>query len=191
MYRNGNSAAVVTPYHPRKGIAGPPRPRTPSPDTEHVQYDQEANRKGNGGRGLLWIGLLLLACLAGYLALSAVGNWWQTTQDDWKYGRPRTFHIDYRVGHGDETTPSHFIALNLNRHVEIIECPASDCTKARIYLGPTLFGPGEELTPVTLSFVPGKNGPNMVVTIANARYYMINDHGSFRMPRPGEPGYTG
>jgi hypothetical protein len=191
IYRNGNSAAVVTPHRPRHGIAGPAQPRAQPHETEQVQAHQKTGSTRSGGSALLWIGLLMLACLAGYLALSAVGQWWQTTQDDWKYGRPRTFQIDYRVGHGDETTPSHFIAINLNRHVEIIECPASDCSKARIYLGPTLFGPGEALTPVTLSFVPGKSGPTMVVTIASARYDMINDHGSFRLPRPGEPGYSG
>src|SRR2546425_1583080 len=42
----------------------------------------------------------------------------------WHYGRPRTFQTDAVVGHNDSAaSPSHFIAINLNRHVEVIECP--------------------------------------------------------------------
>jgi hypothetical protein len=60
-------------------------------------------------------------------------NWWNITQDDIHYGRPRTFQIDQRVGHNDEQTPSHFIAINLNRRIEIIdlvELNFCDCANA-------------------------------------------------------------
>src|SRR2546427_11775285 len=33
-----------------------------------------------------------------------VVNWWNVTQDDFHYGRPRTFQIDQRVGHNDSGT---------------------------------------------------------------------------------------
>jgi hypothetical protein len=139
---------------------------------------------------LLWLGLFWLAMVVGWVVLTALTGWWQTTLDDWRYGRPRTFQIDAVVGHSDSpTNPSHFIALNLNRHVEIIEFPGGDATKARIYVGPVLVGPGQDLAPVTLSFqdVNGDGKPDMVVTIEGSHFFFINENGSFRPARPGEP----
>jgi len=38
------------------------------------------------------------------------------------------------VGHNDsEAHPSHFIAINVDRHVDVIEFPGGDASKARIY----------------------------------------------------------
>src|SRR5215469_16870910 len=75
-------------------------------------------------------------------------------KDDLHYGRPRTFQIDAVVGQNDSASnPSHFIALNLNGRIEVIEFPGGDASKARIYLGPQLYGSGQDLIPVTLSFV--------------------------------------
>src|SRR5437867_1978361 len=73
-------------------------------------------------------------------------------EDDWHFGRPRTSQTDQKVGHGDSTIPSHFFALNLNHRAQIIECPASDCTKAIIYLGAQIIGDGQDLAVVTLTF---------------------------------------
>ncbi|WP_069805159.1 FG-GAP repeat domain-containing protein [Thermogemmatispora onikobensis] len=139
---------------------------------------------------LMWLGLFWLTMVVGWVVLSALAGWWQTTLDDWRYGRPRTFQVDAVVGHGDSSAnPSHFIALNLNRHVEIIEFPGGDATKARIYVGPVLVGPGQDLAPVTLSFqdVNGDGRPDMVVTIEDSHFFFINENGSFRPARPGEP----
>ena len=94
------------------------------------------------------VGMLLMAAL--FLMMNTLGSWWQIHQDDVTYGRPRTYQVDAVVGHNDSVTnPSHFIFLNLNRHVVIIELPGGDTTHARIYNGPTLFGNGQDLTPVT------------------------------------------
>ena len=55
---------------------------------------------------------------------------------------------DAVVGHNDSpANPSHFIALNLNRHIVIIELPGADPSKAKIYTGPILLGDGQDLTP--------------------------------------------
>ncbi|WP_052887713.1 FG-GAP repeat domain-containing protein [Thermogemmatispora carboxidivorans] len=139
---------------------------------------------------LVWLGLFWLAMVIGWVVLSALAGWGQTMLDDWRYGRPRTFQIDAVVGHGDSpANPSHFIALNLNRHVEVIEFPGGDATKARIYVGPVLVGPGQDLAPVTLGFqdVNGDGKPDMVVTIEGSHFFFINENGSFRPARPGEP----
>src|SRR2546422_5083199 len=42
--------------------------------------------------------------------------------------------------------PSHFIFLNLNRHVVIVELPGGDSPHSRIYNGPTLFGEDRKST---------------------------------------------
>ncbi len=47
---------------------------------------------------------------------------------------------------------SHIIAINLNGKISVIEIPGGDTAHSQIYNGPTLFGAGEDLEPVTLSF---------------------------------------
>ncbi len=138
---------------------------------------------------LVYVGIGMLVVLALWLLFTILGSWWQDTQNDWKYGRPRTFQIDAVVGHHDSAeNPSHFIALNLNAQLIIIEFPGGDPTRARVYNGPRLIGPGEDLAPVTLSFrdVTGEGKPDMIATVDGAEIVFINDRGAFRPPRPGE-----
>ena len=137
----------------------------------------------------IYVGLAMLVMLIGWIALSSFANWWQVTQDDWHYGRPRTFQINYVVGHNDSVSnPSHFVALNLNRHVDIIEMPGGDAAKAKIYVGPVLIGQGQDLAVVKLSFkdVNGDGKPDMIVSIQDSRFVFINENGSFRPARSGE-----
>jgi hypothetical protein len=138
----------------------------------------------------VFVGLGMFIIILGWVALGALGSWWQTTQDDWHYGRPRTFQLDAVVGHNNDSAanPSHFIALNLSRRIEIIELPAGDPSKARIYSGPTMFGQGQDLVPVTLSFrdINGDGRPDMLVWVADSHFVFMNDQGGFRPARPGE-----
>ncbi len=138
---------------------------------------------------LLYLGVGMIAMLALVVLVFSGWNWIQITKDDLTYGRPRTFHIDAVVGHNDSVaTPSHFIALNLNRHVQVIEIPGQDSTKERTFQITTLFGDGEDLTPVTLSFrdVNGDGKPDMLIHIQEQTVVMINDNGTFRPAKPGE-----
>jgi hypothetical protein len=133
------------------------------------------------------LGMAMMALLA--FTLSSIGSWWQMHQQDVTYGRPRTFQVDAVVGHNDSAAnPSHFIFLNLNRHVVIIEMPGGDSAKARIYSGPTLFGDGQDLTPVTADFkdVNGDGRLDMIVHIQDQTLVYINDGTQFRPLRPGE-----
>jgi hypothetical protein len=135
------------------------------------------------------LGMAMFTMLVGWVLLTMLANWWQVTQDDWHYGRPRTFQVDMLVGHNDSATnPSHFIAINLQRHVQIIEFPGGDASKAKIYTGPTLVGPGQELAVVTLTFkdVNGDGKLDMIVNVQDSHFVFINDHGQFRPVRPGE-----
>src|SRR5437588_1038215 len=64
---------------------------------------------------LVFVGIGLFVMIIGWFTFNALSSWWQTTQDDWHYGKPRTYQTDMVVGHADSSSnPSHFIAFNLN-----------------------------------------------------------------------------
>jgi len=142
---------------------------------------------------LMFVGLALFVMILGWLALSAVGSWWQTTQNDWRFGRPRTFQIDQVVGHRDSPqNPSHFIAMNLNRHILVIEIPGGDVSKSVVYSGPTLLGPGQDLTPVTLSFqdINHDGKLDMIVNVQGSQFIYLNENGTF-VPASQTPNTSG
>jgi hypothetical protein len=137
----------------------------------------------------VYVGLGMVVMVVGWIALSALGNWWTTTQDDWRFGRPRTYQTDAVVGHNDSpANPSHFIASNVNRHLLIIELPGGDTSKAKIYTVSTLLGDGQDLIPVTLTFqdVNGDGQPDMLIHIQDQTLVMLNDQAGFRPLKPGE-----
>jgi hypothetical protein len=130
--------------------------------------------------------LMILGLIAGF---GAVGSWWQTHQDDATYGRPRTYQVNAVVGHQDSASnPSHFIFMNLNRHIIIVEFPGGDAAHALVYTGPTLFGDGGDLIPVTgeLKDVNGDHRPDMLVHIQDQTLVFINTGSKFRPLQPGE-----
>lgn len=130
--------------------------------------------------------LLMLALVAG---LSIFGSWWQLHQNDATYGRPRTYQANAIVGHQDGASrPSHFIFMNFNRRVIIVEFPGGDTAHALIYTGPTLLGDGGDLIPVTGEFrdVNGDGRPDMIVHIQDQTIVFINDGAKFRPLQPGE-----
>jgi len=143
----------------------------------------------HGAHPLIYLGVGMIAMLALWTLLTSAMSWWNTTWDDLHYGRPRTFQMDAFVGHNETIgTPSHFIAINLNGRIEIIEFPGGDGSKARIYLGPQLYGTGDDLIPVTLSFadVNGDHLPDMIIHFQSSRIVFINYQGGFRPLRPEE-----
>jgi hypothetical protein len=143
----------------------------------------------HGAHPLLYLGVGMIAMLALWTLLTSAISWWNTTWDDLHYGRPRTFQIDAFVGHNEAAgTPSHFMAINLNGRIEIIEFPGDDGSKAHIYLGPQLYGTGDDLIPVTLSFadVNGDHLLDMIVHFQSSRIVFINDKGGYRPLRPEE-----
>ncbi len=182
------SGPASTAPHLRSRLAKHP-PKTP-------------RRKHRGilrGHPLLYLGIGMMAMLALWTLLTLAVTWWNTTWDDLHYGRPRTFQTDAVVGHNDSSSnPSHFIALNLNGRIEVIEFPGGDGSKARIYIGPQLYGNGDNLIPVTLSFVDinGDHRPDMILHFhykgwlgfsdSEHQLVYINDQGGFRPARSDE-----
>lgn len=116
------------------------------------------------------------------MVLSALGSWWITYQNDLHYGRPRTSQLDAVVGHYDSAVhPTHFIFVNLNRHVEIIEIAGGDDKHSHIYTGPMLYGDGQDLAPVTgeIKDVNNDGKPDLVVHIGNQQIVYLNDGTTF------------
>lgn len=128
---------------------------------------------------LLGLGMMiaLVLVLIGQLAVS----WLTTTWDDLHYGRPRTFQVDAYVGHESGQTPSHFIALNIQGRLEVIELPGGDATHAHIYLGPQLIGADADLVPATIHFVDSRHDhhPDMLVQAGNIQVIFHNANGTF------------
>ena len=182
----------------------PPRahakPKLPPAPQQQTRYEDEADepetqrpparrRRGVHLHWLAVLGIGMVFMLALVVCVNAVSTWWTIHQDDSTYGRPRTFQMDAVVGHNDSAeSPSHFEAINLNRHIIVIELPGGDSSKARIYNITTLFGNGQELTPVTLSFkdVNGDGLLDMEVHIQGQTIVFINENGQFRPQKPTE-----
>ncbi|WP_338253273.1 hypothetical protein [Dictyobacter halimunensis] len=137
----------------------------------------------------VYAGFAMITMMIGWMVVSSVAHWWQGVEDDWRYGRPRTFQTDQVVGHHDSaTSPSHFIAMNLNRHIQVIEFQGGDAANAKVYVGPVLVGADQDLAPVTLTFkdVNADGKPDMIVNVQESHIIFLNDAGQFRAPHPGE-----
>jgi hypothetical protein len=179
--KNKSAASQLTRRIP---IASTVLPKTPLPEKPVTRKQWPANM-----HPLLYLGVGMLAMLALIAVLSIVTNWFSTTLDDLRYGRPRTFQIDAYVGHNESPgMPSHFLAVNLHGRIEIIEIPGGDASRARIYIGPQLYGSDADLIPVTLSFIDvnGDHKPDMIINFQGTQVVFINDQGGFRPLRPEE-----
>jgi hypothetical protein len=192
MQKAGSRAVVRVTYHntpiPRRASAlhnttEDYPAQTPEPDTTHHQAQGRSSPRLHW---LVYAGGAMLIAMLGWIALTAFVQWWQVKQDDIQYGRPRTAQYDAVVGHNDSAAnPSHFIALNLRGHIRIIEFPGDDATKAKVYIGPDLLGPGQDLAPATLSFkdVNGDGKTDMIVTVQGSRFIFINNGSTFVPPK--------
>ncbi len=137
--------------------------------TTESQTTLLAHRQRRPLHGTVYIGLTLLCMLVGFVVFSALSTWWQHTDDYLHYGMPRTFQMDAVVGHQDSAAhPSHFLALNLDGHLSVIEMQGGDLSKTVIYAGPVIYGQGADLVAVTLSVAHDQNGqPELVLHYQN------------------------
>jgi hypothetical protein len=170
---------------------GPPPIRRASLMSEASTQTQEYSPAPQPIRHMHWLfytGFAIAVVVSVEMVCTLVAGWWTGYQDDLHYGYPRTYQTDARTGHNDAEMPSHFIALNLHGHLEIIECPGADCTKALVYIGPVLFGDGQDLVPVTLEFrdVNHNDKPDMIIHAQDQIWIFINDNGKFRPATPDD-----
>ena len=141
----------------------------PAGQPPHCRASRSRRRRRFHWRSFWGLGMILrLGVLIGG---SHVMAWWSDHQLNSTYGMPRTYQVDEVVGNGDSAAhPTHFIFLNLNGRVEIIEIPP-DASRARIYSGPTLYTDNASQTPVTAEFedVDGDGKIDMIVHIGDQR----------------------
>ena len=156
-------------------------PRTSIPK---ITEDNQRTIQPRGGRHrLLYLGLGMLLTLL----LVLVGQWCiqniNQLSDNIRYGNPRTFQIDAFVGNEPAHTPSHFIALNLQGRIEVIELPGGDLAHAQRYQITHLDGPGAAQTPVTIHFVNSGHTKyaDMVVEVQQTQFYLHNVNGVFHL----------
>src|SRR5438067_1624090 len=166
-------------------------PTRPQPQRQPQTQGQAApkSEKMVEARSVGVIALVAVVGVALYAIISAAVEWTQVKLDDLQYGRPRTMQMDAYVGHSEaDGTPSHFVAMNLNRRVTILEMPGGDSAKVNTILGPYLFGQGEDLTPVSLSSTDlnADGKADLTVTIKNEQLLYINDGATFHLATPEE-----
>jgi hypothetical protein len=170
--------------------------RQPTSAVRYSQPRQQVIQRGNKRivihneppptRRLHWsliLGVGMILMLALWVLGSYTLSWWQNHQLDSTYGVPRTYQTDQVVGHSDSTDhPTHFIAINLNSHITIIEIPGGNNQHARIYSGPTLYSDNGDLTPVTLEFydVNGDGKVDMIVHVGDQKIVYLNDGTQFK-----------
>lgn len=170
-----------------------PAPRRSRPTYTEGWETQSARGQAARGQGSLSLPdpsrLLTTALLIGalaivlYFGITSLLAWTQIKLDDLHYGRPRTSQLDAFVGHGEANgTPTHFMALNLNRRVTIMEFPGGDVTKPQAIVGPTLYGRDEDLTVIKLRVedINGDDKPDLTVQVKDERLAYINDGTAFR-----------
>lgn len=168
-----------------------PRPRAV---TSSYQPAQAAPRPRNGSllaqaHSIALAAGLAVVALVTYLLLSGLVNFVSVKLDDMQYGTTRTHQLDGFVGHGEESgVPSHFLAINLNRQISVIEMPGGDSSKARVITGPYLFGSDEDRTPARLRVadVNGDSKSDLLLNVKNEQIVYINDGQSFRALTPAD-----
>ncbi len=153
-----------------------------APYAREERRTEELPRQGK--HPLFYIGICLVIMtlfLTGFVLIPPALQKWS---DDRTYGYPRTFQVDANVGHGDSNFPvSHFIALNLNGRIEVIEIPQGDAEKLQphLYLIARLAMQGSDLVPVTVSFgdMNGDGKPDMLVTFNGTQWIWFNNGTQF------------
>jgi hypothetical protein len=89
--------------------------------------------------------------------------WAMKTADDLHYGYPRTTQEDHVVGHEQGGMPSHFVAMNVQGQITVVELPGGNLRGAQLLVGPRLLGKGADLALVRLHFVGDGKHPDLVV----------------------------
>jgi hypothetical protein len=131
---------------------------------------------------LMLLGTGMAVALLIVMVTQATVGWLSTTLDDLHYGRPRTFQIDAFVGHETNKSASHFIVMNLQGRIHIVEIPGGDPAHTRIFIGPELVGSGADLIPATIHFVDSRNDkhPDMYLQAGSVQVVYHNTGTTFQ-----------
>jgi hypothetical protein len=181
--RYTNAPTHITQGNTRYNVkyGAPPIPRRSSQaTTEDDQYTPQTRKRIHW---LTWVGVALFIMIIGWVALTAVSQWWQGVVDNFTYGTPRTYQIDKNVGHNNRE--SHFIAINLNGEVEVIETQKGHPEAAKIYTIVTM-PEDQALIPVTLTFqdIRKRGRVDIIVHFGQTEIPMYNNGTGFQSQPP-------
>jgi hypothetical protein len=132
------------------------------------------------GHPLVLVGVGMLVTVLVLLVSQVVVPWGMKTADDVHYGYPRTTQEDHYVGHEQAGMPSHFVAMNLQGQITVVELPGGNLKGAQLLVGPRLLGKGADLAPVRLDFVGEKKHPDLVVVVQSVQVRFHNTGTSYR-----------
>ncbi len=148
---------------------------------QFILHDEPPPRKRRRPHWLVISGLSMLVLLLLWIGLSWVTSWIATNQLNATYEFPRVSQADAVVYPGDTSEhPSHYLFLNLNGTVLIVELPHGDSAKAKIYTGPTLFDANADQIPVTGEFRVVNGKVEMLVHIEDKVILYVNDGTQFK-----------
>ena len=128
----------------------------------------------NRGDPLVLVGVGMLVTVVVLLVSQVVVPWGMKAADDVQYGYPRTTQEDHYVGHEQGGTPSHFVAMNLQGQITVVELPGGNLKGAQLLVGPRLLGPGADLAPVRLDFVGERKHPDLEVVVQGVQVRFHN-----------------
>jgi hypothetical protein len=158
--------------------------------TEGNQVIQQGNRRivihnePPPKRQMHWsfiLGLGMILALFLWIGASQALAWWNNHQLDSIYGMPRTYQTDFLVYPSDTLDhPSHYIFLNLNGTIMIVEIPHGDPTHARIYKGLSVFSGDAAYTPATGEFKQVNGKVEMIVHVGDQQFLYVNDGTQFK-----------
>ncbi len=139
-------------------------------------------RRGMGVGGLT---AMVLSCVfMGICLATVIPPAWQNWRDSSTYGYPRTYQLNADVGHGDPNhRSSHFIALNNNGILSVLEIPGGDPATypPRLYKIATLTGSGADLVVLTVSFadINDDGKPDLIASYSGTEVILFNDGKGF------------
>ena len=148
---------------------------------QFVVHDEPPPRHRRRPHWLLISGVSMMLIILLWAGLSWFTSWIAANQLNATYEYPRVFQADAVVYPGDTSEhPSHYLFLNLQGTVLIIELPHGDSTKARIYKGPTLFDANADQVPVIGEFRVVNGQVELLVHIQDKVIVYVNDGTQFK-----------
>jgi hypothetical protein len=151
---------------------------------DRVPWTQSLRVANGWMSSLLIAGVYVLAALAVYVLVGHALSWGKRKVEDVRYGYPRMVHLSGVVGHGDSPeSPTHFIALNLEHQVSVLQLPAGDTREVQVLRGPYLFGEAGhyEVPSLALRDVDGDGLSDLLLTVRGEVVVFLNKDGDFRL----------
>lgn len=146
-----------------------------------VIHEEPLPRRRRRPHWLVISGLSLLTFVLLWWLLTLAVNWWTQNQLNATYEFPRISQADEVVYPGDTAAhPSHYLFLNLQGTVLIVEFPHGNAARARVYQGPTIFSDQADQVPVTGEFRVVNGRIEMLVHIQNQIILYIFDGTQFK-----------